>query len=99
MQSLHERPPLQDDYYLDGMALNLHSFYAGIERLFEMIVETVDGSVPQGADWHQLLVEQMAREIPDIRPAVLTGEAVTYSKNIEVFVILFETSMLLNSIH
>jgi hypothetical protein len=66
----------QDDYYLDGVALNLHSFYAGIERLFEMIAETVDGSVPQGANWHQLLVEQMAREIPDIRPAVLTGEAV-----------------------
>jgi len=36
----------QDDYYLDGVALNLHSFYAGIERLFEMIAETVDGSVP-----------------------------------------------------
>lgn len=66
----------QDDYYLDGVALNLHSFYAGIERLFEMVAGTVDGSVPQGANWHQLLVEQMACEIPDIRPAVLTGETV-----------------------
>ena len=26
-----------DDYYLDGVALNLHSFYSGIERIFELI--------------------------------------------------------------
>jgi hypothetical protein len=26
-----------DDYYLDGVALNLHGFYSGIERIFENI--------------------------------------------------------------
>ena len=26
-----------DDYYLDGVALNLHGFYAGLERIFELI--------------------------------------------------------------
>ena len=42
-----------DDLYLDSVALNLHGFYAGLERLFELIAATVDGSVPQGANWHQ----------------------------------------------
>lgn len=39
-----------DDLYLDGVALNLHGLYAGLERLFELIAATVDGTVPQGAN-------------------------------------------------
>jgi hypothetical protein len=53
-----------DDYYLDSVALNLHGLYAGLERLFELIATVVDNSVPQGMNWHQLLLEQMAGEIP-----------------------------------
>ena len=28
-----------DDYYLDGVALNLHGFYSGLERIFVQIAE------------------------------------------------------------
>jgi hypothetical protein len=62
-----------DDYYLDGVALNLHGFYSGVERIFSLIAETVDSSVPQGENWHLLLLQQMTAEIPDIRPAVISG--------------------------
>ena len=61
-----------DDLYLDGVALNLHSFYRGLERLFELIAAAIDGSLPEGANWHQLLLEQMAQELPGVRPAVLS---------------------------
>ena len=61
-----------DDFYLDGVALNLHSFYAGLERLFELIATTVDGTMPQGGNWHQMLLQQMAAEIPRVRPAVIS---------------------------
>lgn len=61
-----------DDYYLDGVALNLHGFYAGVERIFELIAGAVDGSVPQGANWHQTLLQQMASEVPRVRPAVIS---------------------------
>ena len=30
-----------DDGYLDGVALNLHGFYAGIEKIFEDILRCV----------------------------------------------------------
>jgi hypothetical protein len=63
-----------DDLYLDGVALNLHGFYAGLERLFELIAATVDGTVPQGENWHQVLLEQMAAEVPHVRPAVISDE-------------------------
>ncbi len=63
-----------DDYYLDGVALNLHGLYSGFERLFTRIAETIDGNVPQGAEWHKSLLEQMKTEIPGIRPAVISTE-------------------------
>lgn len=63
-----------DDYYLDGVALNLHGFYSGLERIFELISTSVDGSKPQGENWHQLLLRQMAREVPGVRPAVISQD-------------------------
>jgi len=61
-----------DDYYLDGVALNLHGFYSGIERVLEVIAANVDDQLPQGENWHQQLLEQMVDEIPGIRPGVLS---------------------------
>ena len=40
-----------DDFYLDSVALSLHGFYAGLERLFELIATIVDGTMPRGANW------------------------------------------------
>jgi hypothetical protein len=64
-----------DDYYLDAVALNLHGFYLGFERIFVRIAETIDGSLPQGEHWHVLLLQRMATEIPGTRPAVISVEA------------------------
>ena len=63
-----------DDFLLDATALNLHGYYAGLERLFEMISDVVDQAKPTGANWHQELLRQMTIEIPGIRPAVLSEE-------------------------
>ena len=62
-----------DDLYLDAVALNLHSFYSGLERLFELIATSIDGSLPQGANWHTVLLERVAMEISGVRPAVISG--------------------------
>ncbi len=61
-----------DDYYLDGVALNLHGLYSGFERIFTHIAETIDGDLPQGEDWHRLLLGQMKTEVPGLRPAVIS---------------------------
>ena len=47
------------DLYLDSVALNLHDFYAGLERVFHRIAALVDGSVPGGSGWHRELLRQM----------------------------------------
>ena len=61
-----------DDYYLDGVAINLHSFYSGFERIFELIAANVDDMIPKGKNWHQVLLMQMAKEIAEVRPAVIS---------------------------
>lgn len=63
-----------DDFYIDGVALNLHGFYNGLERVFERIAVTIDGQLPQGANWHQVLLEQMHQERTGVRPAVISEE-------------------------
>ena len=61
-----------DDYYLDGVALNLHGLYSGLERIFEVIALNVDGRKPEGENWHQELLRQMSTEIVEMRPAVIS---------------------------
>ncbi|BCS53685.1 hypothetical protein [Geobacter sp. SVR] len=61
-----------DDFYLDSVALNLHAFYSGLERIFEKLAAVIDGTVPSGANWHQELLTQMQTEIPSVRPAVIS---------------------------
>ncbi len=63
-----------DDFYTDSAALNIHGFYSGIERIFQRIACTVDGTVPQGANWHRTLLDQMTGEIRDVRPAVISPQ-------------------------
>lgn len=60
-----------DDGYWDGVALNLHGFYTGIEHIFEDIARTLEHSIPSSSGWHADLLTQMSGEIEGIRPAVI----------------------------
>lgn len=62
-------------YRMDAAALNLYSFYNGLERLFESVARQVDGTVPAGSAWHRELLEQMALDLTDVRPPVLSRES------------------------
>lgn len=63
-----------DDGYLDGVALNLHAFYAGVERIFEDIARGTGEGVPTGPEWHRDLLLQMSATIDGVRPAVIRPE-------------------------
>jgi hypothetical protein len=55
--------------------LNLHDFYAGLERIFQQIGTIVDSHIPSGTAWHRDLLYQMQAEVTDLRPPVLSQEA------------------------
>ncbi len=61
-----------DDGYWDGVALNLHGYYSGVEHIFEDIARTVEDSIPSGANWHSELLIQMSGEIRGLRPPVIS---------------------------
>ena len=60
-----------EDMFLDSVALNLHGFYSGVERLFELIARRIDLDLPDGQTWHRDLLRQMALDVPGVRPAVI----------------------------
>ncbi len=66
---VHRSP--EEFAYLDSVALNLHGFYSGLERLFELIARHVDRQMPDGETWHRDLLKQMAHEVENVRPAVI----------------------------
>lgn len=60
------------DLRVDAAALNLHSLYGGLERLFEAVSLTIDHAPPTGGGWHRSLLDQMTLDIPGLRPPVLS---------------------------
>lgn len=68
--------PDQQEVYLDSVALNLHGFYSGVERLFELVARHVDRDLDlaTGETWHQDLLQRMIKDIQE-RPALIGGES------------------------
>lgn len=66
------RVSVDQDLYLDSVALNLHSFYSGLERLFEYIAYQMDGGPPKGLSWHRELLRQMAMAVVGSRPEIIS---------------------------
>jgi len=64
----------KDGDYWDGVALNLHGFYTGVERIFEDTARTIDDSLPTGSDWHRDLLLQISAEEIGVRPAVIARD-------------------------
>lgn len=62
----------EEEEIAESAALRLHNFYTGCERIFKLIASEVNGGVPHELDWHKRLLTQMALEIDEIRPAVIS---------------------------
>jgi len=61
--------PAADQVY--ALALMLHGFYNGVERVFTRVSLELDGGPPSGPDSHIRLLDAMALEITGSRPAVV----------------------------
>jgi len=63
------------DAFLNSVALNLHGFYNGLERVMELVALEIDGGTLGGETWHAELLRQMALEVPSVRPAMLSADS------------------------
>ena len=73
-RSVNEAKRTSDEAYVDAAALNMHSFYGGIERLFELIASEIDAAPIVSEHWHQELLRRMTIEIGSVRPGVITPD-------------------------
>ncbi len=62
--SLAHKASVEQYAYVDSVALNLHSFYSGLEKIFELIARHVDQTLPKGDTWHRDLLQQMHKMFP-----------------------------------
>ena len=67
-------PQGNDTYSVRARASILHDFYNGVERVFVRIARELNGGIPRGEQWHRDLVDDMALDIPEVRPAVVDRE-------------------------
>lgn len=66
-----EQDPDHARLFYENLALKLHNFYTGCERVFQTVVSELNGAPPTGFDWHRRLLERMGT-VWQGRPAVLS---------------------------
>ncbi len=71
VRQMPESPELSD-IFKESLALKLHNFYTGCERIFKTIAHEVNGGIPTTSDWHRRLLKIMSIEIENVRPCVIT---------------------------
>lgn len=63
-----------DAYLLRVKASFMADFYMGVEKIFRIIVEELNGGAPRGEGWHKRLLHTMTMEVKGIRPPVISNE-------------------------
>ena len=59
---------------LRGTGDIVHELYNAVERYLERVAVEMNGGLPAGPDPHARLLQRMAHELPDVRPAVLSQD-------------------------
>lgn len=66
--------PARADIHYSNLALKLHNFYTGCERIFRIIASELNSALPSSYDWHKRLLQRMSLELGGKRPAVISQE-------------------------
>lgn len=66
---------LDDDIWKRALGSYLHDFYTALENVFRAVTELTGEGLPRGEEWHRRLLDQMEREIEELRPALLSPES------------------------
>lgn len=72
-RELRQDPDRADIHY-SNLALKLHNFYTGCERIFRIIASELNHALPSSYDWHKRLLQRMALEVEEKRPAVISED-------------------------
>ena len=74
-QEMRITPELATIFY-ESIALKLHNFYTGCERIFQLIASELNGILPSNYDWHKRLLNRMGVEREGL-PPVLSQDTIS----------------------
>ncbi|MDB9525399.1 hypothetical protein PN498_05330 [Oscillatoria sp. CS-180] len=63
--------PRHASLFYENLALKLHNFYTGSEKILRLVAIELNGGLPSGADWHKRLLKRMSQQ-REGRSAVLS---------------------------
>jgi predicted nucleotidyltransferase len=72
-QALQQAPSVPENFAVRTLASYLMDFYRRCERMSERVAVTLDGGLPQGKNWHQALLHQVAEPGGENRPPLWHG--------------------------
>lgn len=86
VRELENLDAVQDDALrAAAAATHLLRFYSAVEQALERIAEEFNGGAPGGPEWHRELLRLMAREVPEVRPAVVSAETLNWLDEYRTF--------------
>ncbi len=62
----------EDSFFLRSIGSILHDFYVAVENILKIICSEVDENLPEGSQWHMLLLKQASYDIPEVPPAIIS---------------------------
>ena len=78
-----------EEFSIRGFSSILHDYYSRLERIFIKLANDLNGGVPNGYHWHIRLLEQMAIDIEQIRPKLISSDNFSYVRDLLSFRHLF----------
>lgn len=71
--------------YVESAAYQLHNLYSAIEDLLLIVAKAFENRVSDLSRWHMALIQRMALEIRETRPALLSAESVALLNELRAF--------------
>jgi hypothetical protein len=84
LTSLALTPTTDDPNLLARAAVALHHAYGAFESALARIAKVFD-TEPTGPNWHRSLLETMAMEVPRVRPAIVSRDALPALRDLLAF--------------
>lgn len=76
---------LNDSFFVRSIGSVLHDFYVAAENTIKIICSELDEKLPEGSNWHLLLLKQASLDIPGVRPAVISERTTTNLEKYRAF--------------
>lgn len=68
-------PYLIEDVFA-ALALTMHSFYTGCERILIRLISNIDGGMTKSGEWHRQLLRQASLAIHGVRAPIISTQEV-----------------------